>query len=93
MYVVGKSGSGKSKFVELLAYSDVMNDRGFAVLDPHGDLVDNVLMQIPEHRMKDVIVFDPTDLAHPVGFNPLEEVPEDSNAVERLVGVPATSYL
>ena len=77
MYVVGKSGSGKSKFLELLAASDIQNGRGFAVLDPHGDLVDNILKYVPEHRLKDVVVFDPTDLAHPVGFNPLEEVPEE----------------
>lgn len=77
LYIVGKSGSGKSKLLELLTYSDIMNGRGFALLDPHGDLVDNTLKYIPEHRIKDVTVFDPTDLEHPVGFNPLEEVPEE----------------
>lgn len=54
-----------------------MNGRGFALLDPHGDLVDNILKYIPEHRKKDVVIFDPTDLNFPVGFNPLEEVPEE----------------
>lgn len=77
LYVVGKSGSGKSKLLELLGYSDIINGRGFALLDPHGDLVDNILKYIPEHRKKDVVIFDPTDLNFPVGFNPLEEVPEE----------------
>lgn len=77
LYIVGKSGSGKSKLLELLWYSDIMNGRGFALLDPHGDLVDNILKYIPEHRKKDVVIFDPTDLNFPVGFNPLEEVPEE----------------
>jgi hypothetical protein len=77
LYIVGKSGSGKSKLIELLGYSDIINGRGFALLDPHGDLVDNILQYIPESRKKDVIIFDPTDLNFPVGFNPLEEVPEE----------------
>jgi hypothetical protein len=77
LYIVGKSGSGKSKLLELLGYSDIVNGRGFALLDPHGDLVDNILKYIPEHRKKDVVIFDPTDLNFPVGFNPLEEVPEE----------------
>lgn len=77
LYMVGKSGSGKSKLLELLGYSDIINGRWFALLDPHGDLVDNILKFIPENRKKDVVVFDPTDLNFPVGFNPLEEVPEE----------------
>jgi len=77
LYIVGKSGSGKSKLIELLGYSDIVNGRGFALLDPHGDLVDNILQYIPESRKKDVVIFDPTDLNYPVGFNPLEEVPEE----------------
>ncbi len=77
LYIVGKSGSGKSKLIELLGYSDIVNGRGFALLDPHGDLVDNILRYIPENRKKDVVIFDPTDLNFPVWFNPLEDVPEE----------------
>jgi len=66
LYMVGKSGSGKSKLLELLGYSDIINGRGFALLDPHGDLVDNILKYIPEERKKDVVIFDPTDLNFPV---------------------------
>ena len=77
LYVVGKSGSGKSKLLELLIYDDIMNNKGVCVLDPHGDLVDNVLRYIPRERMNDVVVFDPSDTQFPIAFNPLEEVPEE----------------
>lgn len=76
MYVVGKSGSGKSKLLELLVKSDLKQGGGLAVLDPHGDLVDNILRCIPESRLKDVVIFDPSDLQFPASFNPLEKVPE-----------------
>jgi len=74
LYVVGKSGTGKSKLLELLISADIQAGKGVGVLDPHGDLVDNVLRYVPEHRKKDVILFDPGDIDHPIAFNPLEEV-------------------
>lgn len=74
MYVVGKSGSGKSKLLELLIRSDILNGKGVGVIDPHGDLIDNVMNYIPEHRVKDVILFDPADTEFPITFNPLEQV-------------------
>ena len=77
LYVIGKSGSGKSKLLELLIQNDIMNGQGVGVLDPHGDLVDNILKMIPEERVKDIVVFDPSDLEYPPGFNPLEQVPEE----------------
>lgn len=77
LYTVGKSGSGKSKLLELLIYSDIMAGKGVGVLDPHGDLVDNILEFVPEHRIKDVIYFDPADINFPVSFNPLENVAEE----------------
>ena len=77
LYAVGKSGSGKSKMLELLIQNDIMNGKGVGVLDPHGDLVDNVLKVIPEHRMKDVVIFDPSDLNFPISFNPLAQVPPE----------------
>lgn len=76
LYAVGKSGSGKSKFLEMLIKADFDNGNGVAVLDPHGDLVDNVLRYIPEHRMKDVVLLDPSDTDFPIAFNPLENVGE-----------------
>lgn len=77
LYVVGKSGSGKSKLLELLIYDDIVNGKGVCVLDPHGDLVDSCLRYVPEERMNEVVVFDPSDTAYPIAFNPLEEVPEE----------------
>lgn len=77
LYTVGKSGSGKSKLLELLIQNDILAGKGVAVLDPHGDLVDNILRMIPEERKNDVVFFDPADLEFPVGFNPIEEVPPE----------------
>ena len=76
LYCVGKSGSGKSKLLELLIREDLVNGKGVGVLDPHGDLVDNVLRYVPEERMKDVIIFDPSDTQFPICFNPLQNVGE-----------------
>ncbi|MBU0667488.1 type IV secretion system DNA-binding domain-containing protein [Patescibacteria group bacterium] len=76
LYVVGKSGTGKSKLLELLIQNDINEGHGIAVLDPHGDLVDNIIRMIPEHRIKDVILFDPGDTEFPIAFNPLEKVDE-----------------
>jgi hypothetical protein len=77
MYIVGKSGVGKSCLVELLVKNDIDQGLGAAVLDPHGDLVDNILNRIPEHRLKDVVLFDPTDVNFPPSFNPLADVPTE----------------
>ena len=77
LYVLGKSGVGKSKLLELLIKNDIEAGHGVGVLDPHGDLVDNVLELVPEHRLKDVVIFDPSDLEFPASFNPLEKVPEE----------------
>ncbi len=76
LYAVGKSGSGKSKMLELLIQDDLAQGKGLGILDPHGDLVDNIMPYIPEHRMKDVIYFDPADTDFPIAFNPLEAVDE-----------------
>ena len=76
-YSVGKSGSGKSKFLELLVQNDLKNGRGVGVLDPHGDLIDNILKMIPENRKKDVVIFYPGDLNFPICFNPLADVPPE----------------
>ena len=76
LYVVGKSGTGKSKLLEMLIQKDILDGKGVGVLDPHGDLVDNIMQMIPEERMKDVIYFDPGDMDFPIAFNPLEKVDE-----------------
>ncbi|HEC21193.1 MAG TPA: type IV secretory system conjugative DNA transfer family protein, partial [Candidatus Peregrinibacteria bacterium] len=77
LYVVGKSGTGKSKMLELLIIDDIKAGKGVGVLDPHGDLVESILRYIPQERMKDVVYFDPADAEYPIAFNPLEQVPPE----------------
>lgn len=72
MYIIGKSGSGKTVFIQTLALQDIRNGEGVAVLDPHGDMIEWLLGHIPKNRIDDVIVFDPSDLERPVGLNMLE---------------------
>src|SRR5689334_12105097 len=72
LYIVGKTGAGKSSLVETLALQDVAAGHGLALLDPHGDLVERVLLQIPHARYPDLIYFNVPDAANPVAFNPLE---------------------
>jgi len=68
-YVIGASGTGKSTLLLNLIIQDIERGDGVAVLDPHGDLIDEVLAHIPEHRFRDVVLLDPSDEEYPVGFN------------------------
>lgn len=68
-YVIGASGTGKSTLLLSMIAQDIAAGNGFAVLDPHGDLIDDVLARIPAERAGDVILFDPADEEFPVGFN------------------------
>jgi len=72
MYVVGKTGSGKSYFIQSLALQDIQAGRGVAFMDPHGDAIEWLLERIPPERMEDVILFDPSDTDRPVAFNMME---------------------
>ena len=72
VYILGQTGTGKSGALELLTLSDIYYDKGFAVIDPHGDYAQHVLNFIPERRVDDVVYFNPADTEFPVGFNPLE---------------------
>jgi len=72
MYIVGKSGTGKSVFLEWCAGQDINAGDGVGVIDPHGDLVEDVLSRVPKERAKEVIVFDPGDRERPMGLNILE---------------------
>src|SRR3989454_7187897 len=72
LYVIGKTGTGKSTLIANLARQDLLHGEGFALLDPHGDLVEEVLKFVPEERRSDLIYFNGPDTAHPLAFNPLE---------------------
>ena len=74
---IGKSGTGKSTLLFNLMMADLAHGRGFALLDPHGDLARDVADAVPTQRTNDVVYFDPADLSHPVAFNPLERVAPD----------------
>lgn len=72
MYIIGQTGVGKSGMLELLTISDIYSPFGFAVIDPHGDYALSILKRIPEHRINDVIYFNPADTDFPIAFNPME---------------------
>ncbi len=77
MYIIGKTGTGKSTLIENMVISDIKQGNGLALIDPHGDLAENVLQYVPRRRVEDVIYFNPGDLDYPVPFNPLEKVHPD----------------
>jgi len=74
MYVIGKTGTGKSTLLQSMAISDIERGNGFCVIDPHGDVAENLLNYIPYERIEDVIYFNPQDLEFPIAFNPLKKV-------------------
>lgn len=76
MYLLGKTGTGKSTLLEALMVDDMKKGFGFALVDPHGDLVKKIKAQIPQDRIGDVIDFDVPNPFQPYGFNPLTNVPE-----------------
>lgn len=77
MYVIGKTGMGKSTLLENLIIQDIQNGEGLAMIDPHGASAETILEYIPEERIDDVIYFAPFDLDHPVAFNVMEDVGYD----------------
>jgi CxxC-x17-CxxC domain-containing protein len=74
MYLIGKTGMGKSTILENMIVDDIRAGRGVAVVDPHGDLAEKVMQYVPAERIKDVIYFNPTDTDFPIAFNIVEAV-------------------
>jgi hypothetical protein len=81
LYAVGTTGTGKSIFLANMAIQDIADGKGVCVVDPHGDLIQDVLEHIPANRMHDVIMFNPADLDRPMGLNMLEaRTPQERDA-------------
>ncbi len=84
LYAIGQTGTGKSNFLADIINGDIKRGKGVAVIDPHGDLVQDVLGVIPDNRREDVIFFDPGNLRMPIGINMLEydfEKPEEKTSI------------
>lgn len=77
MYVIGKTGMGKSTLLENMAIQDIRNGEGLAFIDPHGSTADKLLEYVPKERLKDVVYFAPFDLENPIAFNVMEDVGYD----------------
>lgn len=77
VYVMGSTGMGKSVFLERLALQDMLEGRGFAFIDPHGDTAEKLLEIVPKERVNDVIYFNPADMDNPIGMNLFEVDPND----------------
>jgi len=89
MYVIGKTGTGKSEFLKAMIMQDIKNGEGLAVIDPHGDLIDDILKLMPSKRSEDVILFDPSDTQRPMGFNMLDAKTEEQKhyVVSSIIGL------
>ena len=74
MYLIGKTGMGKSTILENMIIDDIRAGRGVAVVDPHGDLAEKIIEYIPTERIKDVIYLNPADINYPIAFNVVEQV-------------------
>ncbi|WFU32389.1 type IV secretion system DNA-binding domain-containing protein [Bradyrhizobium brasilense] len=81
VYIIGKTGTGKSTLIETMALQDIERGQGLALIDPHGDLVERVAAQLPGGRKADVIYLNAADRSQPYGYNPLRHVREDRIAV------------
>ncbi len=77
VYIIGKTGMGKTTLLENMILSDIYAGHGCAYIDPHGDTAEKILDFIPSWRINDVVYFNPSDLEHPVGFNILESVNDE----------------
>lgn len=91
MYVIGQTGVGKSNFLQEMAKKDARSGKGFCFIDPHGDAVEDILTAIPKERAEDVIVFDPADIARPIGINMLEYDPnhpeQKTFVINEMIGI------
>lgn len=81
LYIIGQTATGKSTLLKNIVAQDMAAGAGCALIDPHGDLALEAMDYVPPRRIDDVVVIDPSDIEHPVGFNPLYRVPKDERAL------------
>jgi hypothetical protein len=88
-YIIGKTGTGKTEFLKTMIMQDINNGEGLAVIDPHGDLIEDVLRMMPPSRAEEVILFDPSDTDRPMGFNMLDAQTEQQKhfVVNSIIGL------
>ncbi len=72
MYIIGKSGTGKSTLIQNMVVGEILKGNGVALIDPHGDLAEEILDFIPKSRVRDTVYFNPADSEYPIGFNPVQ---------------------
>jgi hypothetical protein len=84
-YIVGQTGTGKTTLLKTMILSDMKAGHGLAVIDPHGEMYYDLLEMIPEERKEDVVLFDPSDINYPIGFNLLQVKDEGDDEREYLV--------
>ncbi len=77
MYVVGKTGMGKTTILENMVLNDIYSGHGVGVVDPHGDFAEKIINYVPPNRINDIVYFNPADLDYPIGFNILETIRPD----------------
>jgi hypothetical protein len=89
LYSIGKTGAGKTNFLQRMILQDIYNGHGLAFLDPHGDACEHILKRIPPERAEDVVYFNPADEQRPVGFNIMEYANENEKyrIVESFLGL------
>ena len=89
MYIIGKTGTGKSEFLKEMIMQDIRGGMGIAVIDPHGDLIEDILPLVPPQRAEDVILFDPSDTKRPMGLNMLDAQTEEQKhyVVTSIIGL------
>ena len=94
MYIIGKTGVGKSELLKQMILQDIKNGEGVGVVDPHGDLIEDILQMVPSERAEDVILFDPSDTSRPMGLNMLEADSEEERhyVVSSIVGLMYKLY-
>lgn len=94
MYIIGKTGTGKSEFLKEMIMQDIERGEGVCAIDPHGEFVEDILQLIPPERAEDVIYFNPSDLARPMGLNMMEADTEEQRhfVVSSVIGLMYKLY-